>query len=81
VASASTIKVFGTEFYLDAVRRMMEVVGPQAYLEDGSHAAVLHGRLEKITRGYLILTFGGGVNEVQRELIAMFGLDMPHSGR
>jgi alkylation response protein AidB-like acyl-CoA dehydrogenase len=81
VASASTIKVFGTEFYLDAVRRLMEVVGPQAYLEGGGPAAVLQGRLEKITRGYLILTFGGGVNEVQRELIAMFGLGMPHSGR
>jgi hypothetical protein len=37
--------------------------------------------LEKLTRGFLILTFGGGANEIQRELIAMFGLGMPHSGR
>jgi alkylation response protein AidB-like acyl-CoA dehydrogenase len=81
VADASTVKVFGTEFYLDALRRMMEIIGPQAYLTGDSPAAVLHGRLEKLTRGFLILTFGGGVNEVQRELIAMFGLGLPHSGR
>ena len=29
------------------------------------------------TRAALILTFGGGVNEIQRDLIAMFGLGMP----
>jgi alkylation response protein AidB-like acyl-CoA dehydrogenase len=81
VADASTVKVFGTEFYLDALRRLMEIVGPQAYLSGDSPGSVLHGRLEKLTRGFLILTFGGGANEIQRELIAMFGLDMPHSGR
>jgi alkylation response protein AidB-like acyl-CoA dehydrogenase len=81
VADASTVKVFGTEFYLDALRRLMEIIGPQAYLSGDTPAAVLHGRLEKLTRGFLILTFGGGANEIQRELIAMFGLDMPHSGR
>jgi hypothetical protein len=81
VADASTVKVFGTEFYLEAIRRLMEVVGPQAYLSGSSPASVLHGRLEKLTRGFLILTFGGGANEIQRELIAMFGLGMPHSGR
>ncbi len=81
VADASTVKVFGTEFYLDALRRLMEVVGPQAYLSGDAPASVLHGRLEKLTRGFLILTFGGGANEIQRELIAMFGLGMPHSNR
>ena len=81
VADASTVKVFGTEFYLDALRRLMEIVGPQAYVSGDSPASVLHGRLEKLTRGFLILTFGGGANEIQRELIAMFGLGMPHSGR
>jgi alkylation response protein AidB-like acyl-CoA dehydrogenase len=28
-------------------------------------------------RSLLILTFGGGTNEIQRDLIAMFGLGMP----
>jgi hypothetical protein len=28
-----------------------------------------------------ILTFGGGTNEMQRDLIAIFGLNMPGSPR
>jgi len=81
VADASTVKAYGTEFYLEALRRMSEVVGQQAYLTMGSPGAVLKAKLEKLNRSYLILTFGGGANEIQRELIAMFGLGLPHSGR
>jgi alkylation response protein AidB-like acyl-CoA dehydrogenase len=81
VADASTVKVFGTEFYLEALRLMLGVIGTQGYLVEGSPGAVLKGRLEKLYRSLVILTFGGGANEVQRELIAMFGLGMPHSGR
>jgi alkylation response protein AidB-like acyl-CoA dehydrogenase len=79
VADASTTKVFGTEFYLEAFRLLMEVLGERAYLERESAAAPLAGRLESLYRGLLILTFGGGTNEVQRDLIAMFGLGMPRS--
>jgi hypothetical protein len=32
-------------------------------------------------RGLLPLTFGGGVNEVQRDLIATFGLGMTRAAR
>ena len=32
-------------------------------------------------RGVVILTFGGGVNEVQRDLISAFGLGMPLAKR
>ena len=35
VADASTIKVFGTEFYLEAFRLMMEIVGQAGYLAKG----------------------------------------------
>ena len=40
---------------------------------------VLQGRLERMYRATLILTFGGGTNEVQRDIIAMAGLGMPRS--
>ena len=79
VADASTTKVFGTEFYLEAFRLLMEVLGERAYLERDSEGSLLAGRLEGLYRGLLILTFGGGTNEVQRDLIAMFGLGMPRS--
>ena len=81
VADASSIKVFGTEFYMEALRLLSEVVGQSGYLRRGSSAEVLHGRLEAYTRGLVILTFGGGTNEIQRDLIAIFGLGMPRSLR
>jgi 3-oxocholest-4-en-26-oyl-CoA dehydrogenase alpha subunit len=81
VADASSIKVFGTEFYLEALRLLSEVIGPTAALQRDSAGAVLKGRLESYSRGLIILTFGGGTNEVQRDLIAIFGLGMPRSLR
>ena len=39
--------------------------------------ALLRARLERMYRGTIILTFGGGTNEVQRDIIAMVGLGMP----
>ncbi|MGA2522251.1 MAG: acyl-CoA dehydrogenase family protein [Acidimicrobiales bacterium] len=81
VADASTIKVFGTEFYMEALRLLSEVVGQSGYLRRGSPEDVLRGRLESYTRGLVILTFGGGTNEIQRDLIAIFGLGMPRSLR
>ena len=78
-ADASTVKVFGTEFYLEAYRLLMEILGPRGYVKEGSPADVLRGRLEAMIRGVVILTFGGGTNELQRDLIAMFGLGFPRS--
>ena len=59
----------------------MEVLGPQAYLERDSTGSVLKGRLEINYRSLLILTFGGGTNEIQRDLIGMFGLGLPRALR
>jgi alkylation response protein AidB-like acyl-CoA dehydrogenase len=81
VADASTTKVFGTEFYMEAFKLMMEVVGQAGYLTRGSPEAVLAGRLESYARSLVILTFGGGTNEIQRDLIAIFGLGLPRSLR
>src|SRR4051812_25325321 len=80
-ADASSIKVFGTEFYLEAFRRLLEVLGPAATLQGDSPGAVLRGRIESRMRSMHILTFGGGTNEMQRDLIAIFGLNMPGSPR
>ena len=80
-ADASATKVFGTEFYLDSFQLLMEILGPQGYLARGSPGAVAAGMLESLYRGLMILTFGGGVNEVQRDLIALFGLRLPRIPR
>ncbi|MGI8936720.1 MAG: acyl-CoA dehydrogenase family protein [Iamia sp.] len=80
-ADASATKVFGTEFFIEAYRLLMEVLGARGTLRQDSPEALLAGRLERAYQGTLILTFGGGTNEIQRDLIAMFGLAMPRTPR
>jgi alkylation response protein AidB-like acyl-CoA dehydrogenase len=80
-ADASATKVFGTEFYIEAFRLLMEILGQRSYLKDDAPGAVLQARLEHSYRGLIILTFGGGTNEIQRDLIAVFGLGMPLAPR
>ncbi len=81
VADASSVKVFGTEFYMESFRLLMEILGPTSYLRRGSADATLAGRLETNYRSLLILTFGGGTNEIQRDLISLFGLRFPRIPR
>ncbi len=80
-ADASATKVFGTEFSLEAYRLLLEIVGQAGYLPEGSPGAVLRGRLEHNSRSQTIFTFGGGTNEIQRDIIAMVGLGMPRAPR
>jgi alkylation response protein AidB-like acyl-CoA dehydrogenase len=80
-AAASATKVFGTEFAIEAYRLLMEVLGANAHVRDGSAGAVLSGRIERMHRSALILTFGGGTNEVQRDIIAAAALGLPISRR
>jgi alkylation response protein AidB-like acyl-CoA dehydrogenase len=78
-ADASATKVFATEFYVEAYRLIMDVLGQESYLRADSPGALLKGRAERWYRLTLILTFGGGTNEVQRDIIATTGLGMPRT--
>jgi alkylation response protein AidB-like acyl-CoA dehydrogenase len=80
-AEASATKVFGTELATEAYRLLMEVLGPAACVQDGSPGAALRGRVERMHRSALILTFGGGTNEIQRDIIATVGLRLPAGKR
>ncbi|MEZ5141133.1 MAG: acyl-CoA dehydrogenase family protein [Acidimicrobiales bacterium] len=80
-AAASAVKVFGTELYMEGLDKLLEVLGPVASVRDGSPDAVLKGRIATYLRGLHVLTFGGGTNELQRDLIALFGLGLPPSPR
>jgi alkylation response protein AidB-like acyl-CoA dehydrogenase len=77
-AEASAVKVYGSEFNVEGYKLLMEVVGEAGCVKEGSPRAVVRGLLEVMYRASLILTFGGGTNEVQRDIIAMAGLEMPH---
>ncbi|MCU1380471.1 MAG: acyl-CoA dehydrogenase [Acidimicrobiales bacterium] len=78
---ASSVKVYGTETHIQVYRLLLDVVGPVGYLAPGSPGAILSGRLERASRSAQINTFGGGVNEVQREIVAWAGLKMARQGR
>jgi alkylation response protein AidB-like acyl-CoA dehydrogenase len=80
-AAASATKVYGTEFAVEAYRLLMEVLGAGALVRSGSPGAALAGRIERQHRAALILTFGGGTNEVQRDIIAMAALGLPAARR
>ncbi|MGI5128149.1 acyl-CoA dehydrogenase family protein [Pseudonocardia sp. CA-107938] len=76
-AAASATKLYGTELATEAYRLLMEVLGAGATVQAGSPGALLRGRVERMHRSSLILTFGGGTNEVQRDMIAAVALGLP----
>ncbi|MEX0664497.1 MAG: acyl-CoA dehydrogenase family protein [Acidimicrobiia bacterium] len=80
-ADASAVKVFGTEFHVEAYRLLLGVVGEASALRAGSAGVALAGALEQKARQAVLTTFGGGVNEVQREIVAVAGLRMPRAPR
>jgi alkylation response protein AidB-like acyl-CoA dehydrogenase len=80
-AESSTVKVFGSESFIEIYRLLAEVLGPEGLVKSGSPGAILHGRIEQYYRTALVLTFGGGTNEVQRDIIAQVGLQMPRAPR
>ena len=79
VAGASAAKVFGTETHASVCRALFDLLG-SAGARRGA-AGVADGRVETLTRGAIVNTFGGGVNEVLRDLIAVAGLGMPRGNR
>ena len=80
-ADASAVKVYGTEVVLEVYRLLQEVVGPSALVYGSSPAAQIDGEIEHEARVATINTFGGGVNEIQREIVSMAGLRMPRVPR
>ena len=79
VADASATKVFSSE--------QLQVIGQQLAEVVGRHADGTPGTAELMTwldvqlKRNIVLTFGGGVNEIQRELIATAGLGLPRAPR
>jgi alkylation response protein AidB-like acyl-CoA dehydrogenase len=57
------------------------VLGARALVRSGSPGEALAGRIERMHRSALILTFGGGTNEVQRDIIATTALQLPVTRR
>ncbi|MEV7556414.1 acyl-CoA dehydrogenase family protein [Streptomyces sp. NPDC089795] len=71
---ASGVKFLGTESTVEVYRMCQEVVGEEALIRGPE--AFAGGELERMNRAAQINTFGGGVSEVQREIVAMMRLGM-----
>ncbi len=81
MAEASAVKVMGSEFFVECYRLLLEITGASGAIVAGEPGCMFGGFLEQAYRGATTLTFGGGVNEVQRDIIAMAGLGLPRSRR
>ena len=81
MAEASAAKVYGSEFFVECYRLLLEVLGQAGTICADSPGAILKGKLEHRYRVGSILTFGGGCNEIQRDIIAAAGLWMPMARR
>ena len=80
-ADASATKVYGTEFALEAYRLLSRSsVRPGTWPRDRPAPSCRAGSSDN-ARSQTIFTFGGGTNEIQRDIIAMVGLGMPRSPR
>jgi alkylation response protein AidB-like acyl-CoA dehydrogenase len=80
-ADASTAKFYGTETHVYVYRKLLSILGAAGWLRGDSRGAALQGRVERVGRSAQINTFGGGVNEVQREIVAAAGLKMARLAR
>jgi 3-oxo-4-pregnene-20-carboxyl-CoA dehydrogenase beta subunit len=80
VADASVTKVFGSEQVQQIGAELAEIVSRHGDPAE-QQTAELARWLDVQNKRNTVMTFGGGVNEVQRELIAMAGLKLPRVPR
>ncbi|WP_019807669.1 acyl-CoA dehydrogenase family protein [Saccharomonospora halophila] len=80
-AEAGATKVYGTETHVEVQRLLLGVLGAAGRVRPESPGAVLAGQVEQLSRQGIVNTFGGGVNEVLRDMVATQGLGLPRLGR
>ena len=76
-AQSSMAKVFVSELAQRVADAGSEILGLNGQLHPEEPAAHVHGRLQWLYRTAPLLAFGGGTNEVQRNIIAMLGYGLP----
>jgi alkylation response protein AidB-like acyl-CoA dehydrogenase len=76
-AESSMAKVFVSELAQRIADVGSEILGMAGQLHPEEPRALLHGRLQWLYRTAPLLAFGGGTNEVQRNIIAMLGYGLP----
>ena len=80
-ADAGATKTYGTETHVDVYRTLLGILGAAGRLRPGSPGAILAGQIEQISRQSVVNTFGGGVNEVLRDMVGTLGLGLVREKR
>ncbi|MDH6288733.1 acyl-CoA dehydrogenase family protein [Rhodococcus opacus] len=80
-ADAGATKTYGTETHVDVYRTLLGILGAAGRLRPGSPGAILAGQIEQISRQSVVNTFGGGVNEVLRDMVGTLGLGLARETR
>jgi len=78
-ADAAMTKVFGSELFQRIHGFGLQMMGLFGQLEPGDGLAPLGGKVEREYLAKMLLTFGGGANEVLRDVVALTGLGMARS--
>jgi alkylation response protein AidB-like acyl-CoA dehydrogenase len=78
-AEASMTKVFGSELLQRVTSACINMMGLVGGLQPPSRLAPFRGKYQQDFLSMRLLTFGGGANEVLRDVIALAGLGMPPS--
>jgi 3-oxocholest-4-en-26-oyl-CoA dehydrogenase alpha subunit len=73
---ASLLKVLSTEFQTRFFNEALQALGSSSLVKRGSPGEVLNGDIERSLKSSLVLLFGGGSNDVQRDIIATHGLGL-----
>jgi alkylation response protein AidB-like acyl-CoA dehydrogenase len=78
-AEASMTKVFTTELQARASSVALELLGPHGQLDPHDPRAPLGGLAQHTYRAAPYLRFGGGTNEIQRDIVAQRGHLLPRA--
>lgn len=80
-ADAGAAKTYGTETHIAVQRGLTQILGAAGRIRPESPGAALAGQVEQLSRQGIVNTFGGGVNEILRDMVATQGLGLPRKGR
>ncbi|CRK57785.1 Acyl-CoA dehydrogenase, long-chain specific, mitochondrial precursor [Alloactinosynnema sp. L-07] len=80
-ATAGAAKTYGTETHIEVQRALTGILGAAGRIRPESPGAVLAGQLEQLSRQGIVNTFGGGVNDILRDMVATSGLGLPRVQR
>jgi alkylation response protein AidB-like acyl-CoA dehydrogenase len=79
--AAAMLKIWSAELTQRAANAGMQIMGLYGQLEPDSKWAPLAGYIELVYRFSVVMSFGGGSNELMRSLMAIKGMGLPREPR